>query len=514
MPGKRFNLQKFRKQAQALFTESAYDSHHELSKLHKFVHFWVLAWTSFSRNRCPVRAAGLAYATLLALIPMLAVVVSVVTSFLKTEGEQQIDHFIGDFVATILPHTLVNTNAPEEVVSEPEGQTNTPATAPHKLIPIPPLTQQEKVVEARQEAARSIHQFIQQTRSTAIGVTGSIALILTAISMLSQIESMFNDIWGVARGRSRFMQIVLYWGVITLAPLLIAVVAGLASGPHLSWTRRLLDISPFIGKVVFRVMPIVLVCLGFAVFYALMPNTKVHWDAALVGGTVGGLLWHLNGIVSVLFVSRVVSNFNIYGSLGLVPIFMIGLYFSWWIVLFGAQVSYAFQNRITYLEEKQVESIDQRTRELISLRLIARIGQRFVEGGAALTVAEMGEQMGVPTRFIEQVLQNLSSCGLVSQTSGRESGWLPARPLETISCNDVLKAMRCTRGEQLAMRDEPARGEVYAQFLKIEQVTEQAASCVNIRDLVKRMQARGAKASSQHDASEEGREYPQTEPRA
>ena len=71
----------------------------------------------------------------------------------------------------------------------------------------------------------------------------------------------------------------------------------------------------------------VVLCLTFAVFYALMPNTKVHWQAALAGGLAGGILFHLNNVVSVLYVSRVVSNSKIYGSLGLVPVFMIGAVF-------------------------------------------------------------------------------------------------------------------------------------------------------------------------------------------
>ena len=98
----------------------------------------------------------------------------------------------------------------------------------------------EEAVKARHAIARYIHEFIQNTRSGALGVTGSILLIFAAISMLSRIEDTFNDIWGVARGRSWFMRIVLYWGVISLAPILLVVALGLATGPHLEGTRRLL----------------------------------------------------------------------------------------------------------------------------------------------------------------------------------------------------------------------------------------------------------------------------------
>src|ERR1035438_524885 len=95
----------------------------------------------------------------------------------------------------------------------------------------------------------SIHKFIQNTRSGALGVMGSILLIFAAISMLSRIEETFNDIWGVARGRSWFMRIMLYWGVISLAPILLVVALGLATGPHLEGMRKLLATTPIMNAL-------------------------------------------------------------------------------------------------------------------------------------------------------------------------------------------------------------------------------------------------------------------------
>ena len=94
-----------------MWDDSALGSERELSKLSKFAHFCLMAWRSFARNRCPVRAAALAYATLLALIPMLAVVMSVTSTFLKQEGEERIDEFIVKFVGSIMPRTTSSTNA-------------------------------------------------------------------------------------------------------------------------------------------------------------------------------------------------------------------------------------------------------------------------------------------------------------------------------------------------------------------------------------------------------------------
>ena len=127
---------------------------------------------------------------------------------------------------------------------------------------------------------------------------------------------------------------------------------------------------------------------------------------------MGGILFHLNNLVSVLYVSRVVSNSKIYGSLALVPVFMIGLYFSWLILLFGAQVAYAFQNRSTYLEEKQIENINQRGREFVSFRLMTYIGLRFGCGQPPSNVIEIGKELGVPTRLVSQIMQTLCAARL------------------------------------------------------------------------------------------------------
>src|SRR5260370_38729787 len=106
-------ISKMRKswaEARAVWDESAIRAHTELPRLHKFAHFCVMVWRSFSRNRCPVRASALAYASLLALIPMLAVVMSITSTFLKKEGEQRIDQFIIKLVANLTPPAVLETN--------------------------------------------------------------------------------------------------------------------------------------------------------------------------------------------------------------------------------------------------------------------------------------------------------------------------------------------------------------------------------------------------------------------
>jgi membrane protein len=493
----------------AVWDESAFRSPGDLPTLYKIAHFCLMVWRSFTRNRCPVRATALAYGSLLAMIPMLAVVMSITSTFLKKEGEERIDEFITKLVASLVPPAAPVTNAVVAATNEladaaqrETSATNTAATgiagggerpsgtgATTAKSAWPALVSGDEAVRERKDIARRIHQFVQNTRSGALGVTGSIVLIFAAISLLSRIEDTFNDIWGVERGRSWFMRIVLYWGVISLAPMLLVVALALASGPHLASTRELIIHSPFVGRLVFQFLPVAVLCFTFAVFYMLMPNTKVNWRAAATGGLVGGLLFHLNNVVSVLYVSRVVSNSKIYGSLGLVPVFMIGLYFSWLILLFGAQVAYAFQNRATYLEEKQIENINQRGREFVALRLMTSVGLRFERGESPGGVVEIGKELGVPTRLVQQIMNTLCAARLVVEIAGPDRAYAPARPLERISCHDVLLAMRASEGQELATRDEPTRIEVYGEFNRIQEAERQAAGSVTLLALVNRAQA-------------------------
>ena len=373
-----------------------------LSRLHRFAHFWLMVWKSFTRNRCPVHASALAYTTLLALIPMLFVVISVSSSILKQEGGERINHFVDKLVVSLTPPTLVSTNNPAAAIPSQNDNTSSATNRACLIRAIPQARPHRTPRPSRLTGSKLSNGSMNSStiyKTAKLGVTGAVVLVFVAISMLSRIEETFNDIWGVARGRGWVARIIQYWAVISLGPVLLAVALGLSNGPHWQSTRHLLDSMPFIGGLLFNLLPVVLLCLAFAVFYRLMPNTKVPWPAALVGGLVGGVLWHLNNYVSVLYLSRWVTYSKIYGSLAVIPVFMIGLYLSWLILLFGAQVAHAYQNRTAYLQEKQAQNINQRGREFVALRLMECLGQRFQRGEPPATRPGNGRSLAAPSRL-------------------------------------------------------------------------------------------------------------------
>lgn len=508
---------RIRAAAQNFFEEKGIESDETYGRsgLLRFAHFWLLVTRSFVRNRCPVRAAALAYTTLLALVPLLAVGISITTSMLQREGEEPVERLINKLVGYIAPaldlearpdivdawmtdfwedwdRSVPVTNAASTATSTtaepPAAATITnalAAAAPNFPAGTNALAAGPagNAASGREQVVKQITSFIGNIKSGTLGIVSVAALLFVGISLLRTIEAAFNDIWGVTQGRGWIKSVVYYWAAITLGPLFLVGALTLTTGPHLDNTHAWLDEIPFLGTVIFHALPFIILTFGFSAFYAVMPNTKVHFKAALVGGAMGGCLWQLNNLFNVIYVSRVVTYTNIYGSIAVIPLFLVGMYFSWLIMLFGAQVAYAFQNRRAYIQERQAESINQRGREFIALRLMTHIAQTFLRGERPLSGVDLSRQLAVPSQLAQRILCALVESGLLVEVMDRDVRFSPGRPLERISAYDVVCALRAGRGHELATSEDGSRMLVRAEFERMLLAEREAGAAVNMQSL-------------------------------
>lgn len=489
--------------------------------LERVAHFWLMVGKSFLRNRCLIRASALTYTTLLALVPLLAVGLGVATSLLKTEGgEKRVSSFVDSIIGSVIPQVnlLTKTSGTQEDSddwddwgldatnrdSKPTRQTQNSAGTnllsrtrtndpPAVPTPAPNHAQVEVSMDGRQ-VSLMINGYIKNIQSGTLGVTGMVALIFVVISLLRNIEATFNDIWGVQKGRGWLASIEKYWTTVTLGPVLIVVALGLASGSRASGVKNFFESMPFFSSLLSVFLPFIVLGIAFALFYKAIPNTRVEWTAALVGGAVGGCLWQMNNMFSFIYVSNVMSYISIYGSLGIIPVFLLGLYLSWIIVLFGAQVAYAFQNRLSYRQARLADSINQRGREFIAFRIITLVGIAFHRGDTPPTRAIMAAALSIPTRLVGQILQTLVSNRLLAEVAGEEIAYMPARPLVQITCHDILQAMRSGKGQEVATTDEPTRVTVRHEFDKILQAEHRVAAGTTLQSLVDEAQIHAARA--------------------
>jgi membrane protein len=375
-------------------------------KLQGALRFLILVWRGSVVNRCPVRAAALSYTTLLALVPLLAVVLSVSKTFLRDTSANVVPDLMNKAIALIAPD--LGTVSPD----------------------------------AQRETVEKIQSFIDNIHAGALGTVGTVFLIFVAVRLLMAVEQTLNDIWGVPVGRSIWRKIVYYWTTVTLGPLLLVLAVYLTGRAEVLAVMGRLSVIPGIQKALLQLAPFVVLWVAFSLMYALMPNTHVRPTAAIAGGIFAGTLWQVNSWLSTLYVSRVITYTKIYGALGIIPVLLVGLYFSWLIVLLGAQVAYATQHIRIYRQRRAGERIDQRGRELVACRVVLVACQHFLRGTQPPTVDELVEQIGAPANWLTQLVYRLAEGGVLARVDGAGDGIVPARSPDTMTVADVLEVLR------------------------------------------------------------------------
>jgi membrane protein len=441
-----------------------------VSKLRTAVQFLYLVVRGCTDNRFPMRAAALSFTTLLALVPLLAVAFSFAKSFLRESSADFVPKLLDKIVVLVAP----------QLQYMPLGENVAGPVVPGQVV---------VSAQARQQAVEQIQQFLANIDAGALGTVGTIFLAVVAIRLLMTIEHTFNDIWGVARGRSIWRKVVYYWTSVTMGPLLLVAAIVFTGASEFSHFVDKLHLAPWLARMIVYAAPFVLLWVGFSAMYGLMPNTQVRASAAIAGGIVGGTLWQLNNLLSTLYLSRVVTYSKIYGSLGIVPVFLVGLYFSWLIVLFGAQVSFAVQNVRSYLLQRASERIDQAGRELIACRAVLSACQAFLTGQKPPSAQEIADRIGAPVHLLNRLANRLTEGGILRLVNDQASGLIPARPPEAISVTDVLQVTRTVNG---VCGEEPRndRSELMSHLLgELDSVLRNSPSNARFSDLVAKMTA-------------------------
>jgi len=155
--------------------------------------------------------------------------------------------------------------------------------------------------------------------------------------------------------------------------------------------------------------------------------------------------------------------------------------------LLGAQVAYAYQNRQAYVQEKQAETINQRGREFVALRVMTYIAQRFYLGERPPSRLQMSQALAIPSQLTAQILSALVSAKLLVEVAAEETGYTPGRPIDKITVEDILAALRVGSGSELATADDPSRAVLREQFDNVVLAEMHAAGAVTLQNLVMRV---------------------------
>ena len=418
--------------------------------------------TVFTETKAASRAAALSFSSLLGLGPLVAIAMVVAGMVLDQDDPNLAANTMNRVIQFIAPQV----GQYESLTTDPEtGDTAPTATGSsigRAIAPDPTLragtnprvtpatpeeTEADEVTSAANpELVEMLNGFIAGSRSSTAGALGALTLILIVILLFKTIEDAFNEIWGVREGRSWLMRIIYYWTILTLgAVLFFASVTLLSASAFVNVFIEKLPYGPELLNLLRWMLPLgsgLLVVVILMLFYRYIPNTHVFWRAALIGAIIVALLLLLNNFLAFVYVRRVVLSKSLYGSLGIVPILMFGLYIFWLYVLIGGQISYAVQNVHYRSSQNAWSTLSAATRERLSLLVLLTIGRRFQNCLPPCTASELGDLMKVPTQVLNECVNRLVDMQFITPIPPVEADpssdlrYQPARPLNRISLQE------------------------------------------------------------------------------
>jgi len=416
-----------------------------------------ITWNGLFENKAACRAAALSFSSLLGLGPLVAIAV-LVAGFMLDKNDPNLAvntlHKLLTFVAPSLSeYEKLSTEGKAPPLPPAQNDIVSAATlkAPPPANPsAPPAASPTGQTAVNQDLTRLINGFIAGSRSGTAGVVGGLTLILIVLQLFTSIENAFNEIWGVRRGRSWLMRIVFYWTVLTLgAVLFFAAVTALGAGAFLNVFMKHLPLGSQLLRALGVMLPlfsVAVLILVLSLFYRFIPNTHVFWRAAFIGAFVVAALLVLNNYLAFFYFRRVVLSKSLYGSLGILPILMFGLYIFWFFVLVGGQISYAVQNVNFRSSQAAWHSLSEATRERLSLVVLLTICRRFQGDLPPVTASQLGSLLKVPTQILNECLNRLVDLKFVTPIPPAEGDsstdylYQPARPLAHITLQDFKQA--------------------------------------------------------------------------
>ena len=288
------------------------------------------------------------------------------------------------------------------------------------------------------------------------GVLGGISLaffIYTAISMVQKVEESFNYVWYVAKPRSLAKRLTHYMIVLLIGPVIIVAALSMIALLRSTTLAQLILTNEAIGPILVasgKLTPYLLVTAVFTFMYMYMPNTRVRFKPAIIGGIAGGFIWASLSVIFATFVVYSTRTQLIYSGFAVAIITLIWLYLNWIVLLIGAQLAYYIQNPAFLRIGRREPRLSNSMRERLALNIMLLVGRAFRDPDMAVTVNEISETLRMPSITLAPVLTALDEAGLLATTEKDEL--LPGREMSTIRLDDILSVVR-VHGETGSYRD-------------------------------------------------------------
>jgi len=348
----------------------------------------------FRRDQCPIRAASLAFATLLALVPLFALLFSLFSA-------------LGTF---------------SEVLENLQS-----------------FLFQQLVPTSQEEITTYIQRFVENTR--ALGVVGLLFFLVTAVFLLNTIQSTFDALWGSRARKNSLRRLATYVSVLIVGSFLFSIGLNLAGMFRSLLGGRAVEEIGKTLSVLTGVLPSIFIFLALLLMIQLIPSARVRFLSALIGAAVGSVFWEAARRIFFFWITYVIRLSIVYGSLAVIPIFLIWLYVAWTVVLFSLEVAFVHQHRQIGWQGKRLEQISPAERFLFGLEIYFQIVGRFYRGESPPSINQIARRFSASLSDIGFFIDLFHEKDLLLLAGKHNDLLVPARSLDKICLQELFRSL-------------------------------------------------------------------------
>lgn len=404
----------------------------------------ILSIKGFNRDQCAVKASALTFYVMFALVPVLALLFAIAQGFgLKQKVEKNL---------------LQDASHYSNVLGQ---------------------------------AFEYAEKMLETAGTGLIAAIGIVLIIYSVLKLLSSIEDSFNEIWQIKKGRTIIRRITDYLSITLFAPILIVVSGSITvflnSGENaiegLAWIHRL----GFMVHLLFKLLSLLLMGGLFTFIYMALPNTKVKFKAAFTAGLISAIAFELLQWAYVGFQIGAARYSAVYGSFAALPLFLVWIQYNWYIVLFGAELAFAYQNVEHYELETEIKNISARYRRVVALLIANRVVKNFTAGKKALTTAQLAHELDMPVRLAQTIISDFVETGIfteVKTANEKEFAYQPGLSENDLSVKFILDKIDTKGVNEMPIHSSHELETIHRVMNDFDEVVKQNKGNVLVKDIL------------------------------
>jgi membrane protein len=413
----------------------------KLNKRHGFfvkqIRVFSLSIKGFNEDNCLTRATALTFYTLFSIVPILAVMFAIAKGFgydetLKTDIANSSSQY-----STILNQAFIYADS-----------------------------------------------MLKSAKGGVMAGVGILLLLWSVISLLINIENSFNDIWEVKKGRTWYRKVTDYLTIMIVAPIFLIISGGLtvAIQTHVS------DIYIISGAtaVILKCISFFIIVGVFTFLYIVLPNTRVTFKSAFTAAFITSALFELIQWAYISFQVGTMKYNAIYGSFAALPLFLIWVQYSWYVVLFGAELAFANQNVDHYELENEIKSISVRYKRVIALMICNHVVKNFHEGHRPYTASEIAHSLDLPVRLARTIINELSETKILSEvrtSNDKETAYQPGISDSLLTVRYIINRLDEKGVNELPITNEKEQKTIHRLLIDLEKVMDDEKGNALVKDI-------------------------------